>query len=220
MNHRGLLAACGLLAALSACGRGDDRPAEAGAVPMPVPGAPNGGPPSWRSIATEADRARLRDWRDAWMAALASVRAGGKGAEITRDAALFDPDRALDRAMPPPGDYRCRVVKLGAKGPSNLPFVAYPAFACRIAEEGDVVSLAKVTGSQRTVGLLLPDTPARAVYLGTLVLGDETNPMQYGADAQRDMAGFVERIGERRWRLVLPAPAFESLLDVVELVPA
>ncbi len=35
----------------------------------------------------------------------------------------------------------------------------------------------------------------------------------------RDMAGVLERIGERRWRLVLPYPRFESLLDVVELVP-
>ena len=34
------------------------------------------------------------------------------------------------------------------------------------------------------------------------------------------MAGLVERIGDNRWRLVLPAPAYESLLDVIELVPA
>jgi hypothetical protein len=34
------------------------------------------------------------------------------------------------------------------------------------------------------------------------------------------MAGVVERIGERRWRLVLPYPAFESTIDIVELIPA
>ena len=34
------------------------------------------------------------------------------------------------------------------------------------------------------------------------------------------MAGLVERIGDNRWRLVLPAPAYESMLDVIELVPA
>jgi hypothetical protein len=34
------------------------------------------------------------------------------------------------------------------------------------------------------------------------------------------MTGLVERIGARRWRLVLPAPHFESGLDVVELTPA
>ncbi|MDB5668625.1 MAG: hypothetical protein JWL74_1575, partial [Alphaproteobacteria bacterium] len=35
----------------------------------------------------------------------------------------------------------------------------------------------------------------------------------------RDMAGIVERIGDRRWRIVLPRPSFESIVDVLELVP-
>jgi hypothetical protein len=33
------------------------------------------------------------------------------------------------------------------------------------------------------------------------------------------MAGVVERIGNQRWRLVLPYPHFESTIDIVELVP-
>ena len=36
---------------------------------------------------------------------------------------------------------------------------------------------------------------------------------------QRDVAGYVERIGPSRWRLVMPKPHFESQLDVMELVP-
>ena len=43
--------------------------------------------------------------------------------------------------------------------------------------------------------------------------------MQYGIDETRDVAGYVERIAPGRWRLVLPEPAFESRLDVIELVP-
>ena len=34
------------------------------------------------------------------------------------------------------------------------------------------------------------------------------------------MAGVVERVGDNRWRLVLPYPRFESLLDVIELASA
>ena len=34
------------------------------------------------------------------------------------------------------------------------------------------------------------------------------------------VSGLVERIGERRWRLVIPWPANESNLDLIELVPA
>ena len=59
-----------------------------------------------------------------------------------------------------------------------------------------------------------------AEFLGTLVLGDETRALQYGQDETRDVAGYVERIGPARWRLVMPKPHFESTIDVMELVPA
>jgi len=52
------------------------------------------------------------------------------------------------------------------------------------------------------------------------VLGDEREARQYGQDETRDIAAFVERIGPSRWRMVMPRPAFESQVDVVELVPA
>ncbi|HEV2043966.1 MAG TPA: DUF4893 domain-containing protein, partial [Sphingomicrobium sp.] len=70
----------------------------------------------------------------------------------------------------------------------------------------------------RPVGLIFAGDALRQVFLGTLVLGDETRAMQYGRDPDRDLAGFVERIGPARWRMVLPRPAFESTLDVIELI--
>ena len=76
-----------------------------------------------------------------------------------------------------------------------------------------------VGGTQRIMGLMLPADPLRQVFLGTLMLPDESRAMQYGADENRDIAGYVERIGPARWRLVMPAPHFGSLLDVVELLP-
>jgi Domain of unknown function (DUF4893) len=83
-----------------------------------------------------------------------------------------------------------------------------------------VQGFAKLTGSQRPVGLIFPGDALRQVFLGTMVLGDETRAMQYGNDPDRDLIGFVERIGPARWRMVFPRPAFESTLDVIELVPA
>ena len=53
----------------------------------------------------------------------------------------------------------------------------------------------------------------------TLVLGDEARAMQYGRDRERDVAGYVERIGSNRWRMIMPRPHFESQMDVLELVP-
>jgi len=78
----------------------------------------------------------------------------------------------------------------------------------------------KFGGSQRYVGLIFPDDAVRQIFLGTLVLGDETRALQYSQDELRDIAGYVERIGPNRWRLVMPKPNFESQLDVMELVPS
>ena len=66
------------------------------------------------------------------------------------------------------------------------------------------------------MGVIFPDGEMRQVFLGTLVLGDEKRAMQYGRDPDRDIAAFVEKVGPGRWRMVLPRPAFESMLDVIE----
>lgn len=187
------------------------------AVPRPVVIATPAG--DWRSVATTSDRERLRDWRTAFISALAAARAGGHGADIAREGRLLEPDAALGGPIPN-GAYRCRVIKVGAKSAGLLNYVAYPYFACRIEQSGAVQSFLKLTGSQRQVGALFPGDPLRQVFLGTLVLGDEARAMQYGGDEQRDVAGFVERIGPQRWRMVMPRPHFESQLDVMELVPA
>lgn len=173
----------------------------------------------WRTIATDEDRARLRGWRDAFVSALEEARSSGHIAEIGREGRLLDPDAAIGGRIPD-GLYRCRVIKLGSQSPGMLDYVAYPAFTCQVRQEGKVQSFAKLGGSQRQVGLIFPNDQLRQVFLGTIMLGDEGRAMQYGVDPDRDLAGFVERIGPERWRLIMPRPHFESVLDVMELVPA
>ena len=203
------LAAC---AALAACG-GRDRPARASVK------AGTSAALDWRQVATRADRDRLRNWRTSWVAAIDKARASGNGAALAAESKLFEPDRALSGAVPPPGAYRCRVFKIGANGTAARDFTAYPYFDCRIEAEGDVSSFFKTGGSQRPVGLAFPDSDTRAVFLGTMMIGDEKAALQYGRDADRDMAGIVQRVDEKVWRLALPQPRFESMLDVVEIVP-
>lgn len=176
-------------------------------------------PTNWRNAVTDRDRDSLRNARQAWTDALAKARAAGAGGKLAAEGALFDPDRALGQAKLPLGRYRCRVFKLGARGPGNLDFVAYPGFTCRVDPEGKITHLTKLDGSQRPDGRLFDDGDARQVFLGTLVLADEAHAMDYGRDRLRDVAGIVERVGAARWRLVIPYPKFESVLDVIELVP-
>ena len=175
-------------------------------------------PPTWRETATEDDRRRLREWRSAFVEALAEARGSGHGGEVEGEGVLLEPDAALPGAMPPAGDYRCRTIKLGSRGGSTLNYVAYPVFRCRIEPGRDgLMRLAKLTGSQRPVGRLFPEHDRRTVFLGTMQLSDEREVLSYGRDPDRNMAGIVERIGERRWRILFPYPHFESTLDVLEL---
>jgi hypothetical protein len=164
----------------------------------------------WRSMATLSDRDRLRDWRSAFVDGLRAARAAGHSADLEREGVLLEPDAALGGGPIPNGAYRCRVIKVGAKSEGMLNYIAYPAFDCRIQQAGQVQDFAKLNGSQRQVGSIFPGDALRQVFLGTLVLGDEARAMRYGRDTQRDVAGFVERIGPSRWRLIMPRPHFES----------
>jgi hypothetical protein len=176
---------------------------------------------TWSQIATEDDRRRIREWRTAFVDALEEARASGFGAQVAREGMLLQPDAALPGARLPSGDYRCRTVKLGSQGEDGLNFVDYPFFRCRVAPGPDgLMHFTKLTGSQRPIGRLWDEHDRRQIFLGTMQLGDETRTISYGRDRERSMAGIVERIGERHWRILLPYPHFESTLDVIELVPA
>jgi hypothetical protein len=185
---------------------------------------PSGMIPRWttayKQVSSESDRVRLRDWRKTFEAALAAARGSGHAAEIAREGALLDPDAALAGPAIPDGMYRCRVIKLGAQPQAEgMPGdVSYPGVTCHVRAERGLQRLTKLGGAQRYVGLIFPDDAIREVFLGVLVLGDERRAMQYGQDQARDVAGYVERIGPNRWRLVMPQPHFESQLDVMELV--
>jgi len=174
----------------------------------------------WRQVATEGDRERLREWRAAFAEAVDAARRAGHGDELANEGALLSPDAAVSGAAIPDGQYRCRVIKLGAKSQGLLDYVSYPAFTCRLSQGAQLQRLRKLTGSQRQVGLLFPADTMRQVFLGTLALGDEQGALQYGQDETRNVAGYLERIGPDRWRLIMPRPHFESIMDVMELVPA
>ncbi|MCJ7420725.1 DUF4893 domain-containing protein [Sphingomicrobium astaxanthinifaciens] len=174
----------------------------------------------WRAVASDADADRLRATRATFAAALAEARDKGFGAEIDALGPLADPDLLLPLERVPTGRLRCRTIKLGTKdGRGDRAYVAYPPFECRIRPEGGLYGFAKLTGSQRPVGLLFPDDAYREVFLGTLVLGDEDRAMRYGADPGRDMIGALQRVGKARYRLLVPSPRFESRLDIIDLVP-
>ncbi len=178
-------------------------------------------PANWKAVATPADMGRLHGWRDAFVKSLAEARSGGHGSEIDREGALLQPDAMIEPVDLPAGRYKCRVIKLGTPENSapGLTYVAYPSFECQLSEEGEVDGFNKMSGSQRPMGQVFNDGTRRKVFLGTMMLGDETRPFDYGIDRDRDIVGAFQRVGPQRWRLLMPYPRYESLMDVIELTP-
>jgi hypothetical protein len=204
------------LGMLGACATKPNLPP--GVVPSVEVGAPLKSE-VWKQVATDADEDRIARLGLAWQEALAEA---GKVAEsqIRREGVLLRPRAALPRPAPTPGSYNCRLIKLGKATAKSDPYESFKPFFCYVEVEGDLLTIVKQTGSQRPAGRLWEDDdPNRLIFLGSLALGDEDQPLAYGDNPKRDMAGVIERIAPFRWRLVIPWPQSTSKLDVFELTP-
>ena len=181
-----------------------------------------GAPPKsdeWKAVATDADEDRLARLGLAWQQALAEAKKSNP-ADVRREELLLRPRASLARPAPTPGSYNCRLVKLGKATPKTRAFESFKPFFCYVEVEGDLLTIVKQTGSQRPAGRLWEDDEAtRLIFLGSLALGSEDQPLAYGDDPKRDMAGVLERIAPFKWRLVIPWPQSTSKLDVFELTP-
>ena len=188
------------------------------AAPPPV-SAPPTKADRWRTVASSSDAERLNRLPFAWTEGLNAARARFAAA-VREEGDLLRPDAALARPAPTPGSYNCRVVRLGSTDRRAPAFVRFKPFFCYVEVEGDLLTIVKQTGSQRPAGRLWEDdNPERLVFLGSLALGGEDQPLAYGDDPKRDMAGVLERIAPFEWRLVIPWPQSTSKLDVFELKP-
>ena len=181
------------------------------------------GPPlkseAWKSVATPADQDRLARLGLAWQEALAEAKATNPN-DVRSEGKLLMPRTALPRPAPTPGSYNCRLIALGKANGKGKAFESFKPFFCYVEVEGDQLTIVKQTGSQRPAGRLWEDDDAtRLIFLGSLALANEDQPLAYGDDPKRNMAGVLERIGAFRWRLVIPWPQSTSKLQVFELTP-
>ncbi len=237
---RTLAAVVSLAALLAACGDPtDDRAAPPPAAPdeatapadgpasPPAPPAPppvkgeQGGAADWRQVVSADHAANLGRLDQAWRLGRAEAEDKGFAEQVEALGPLVDPNAGQQgRLQPPPGTYRCRTIKLGTNSPGGPGYLEYPFFRCTIelTPGGDLI-LTKITGSQRTRGLLYPDTDRRLIYVGAAAWSaQETSYPDYGDDPLRDQVGVFERIGAARWRLAIPWPKVDSKLEILELV--
>lgn len=117
-----------------------------------------------------------------------------------------------------PGDWSCRMLKLGG----GLPLVVYQPFRCRIDTDGGFV---KLTGSQRMQGMI-GDLDGAQAYLGTGYIAGDTAPpyadlpdsIDPAATPQRvPEVGMVEVVSPTQARILMPLPMLESDLNILLL---
>ena len=216
MKATSWLCALSLLAMLGGCETATDR-ARKGAV-ITVAEASNSD--VWKAVATASDQDRINRLGLAWQQSLMDAKPR-HSREIAAEGDLLKPLAAEPRPQPTPGSYNCRMISIGKAGRRSSGFEKFKPFFCYVQVDDDGrLTIVKQTGSQRPAGGLWDDdNPRRMIFLGSLALGDEKEPLAYGQDPERDMAGVFERIAPFRWRLVIPWPRSGAKLEVFELTP-
>lgn len=174
----------------------------------------------WKAVATAGDQSRIQRLGLAWQQALSDAERRYRR-DIAAEGQLLEPLARLPRPDPTPGSYNCRMIRFGTGDRRSPAFEKFKPFFCYVlVDDAGVLTIVKQTGSQRPAGRLWEDDdPNRLIFLGSLALGDEQEPLAYGEDPQRDMAGVFERIAPFRWRLVIPYPKSGTKLEVFELTP-
>jgi hypothetical protein len=190
-------------------------------VPQPPPGAPRPTviveeAESWRRAASARDAAAIDGLAERWEQALAASRSAGFAKRLAAEGALLVRGGGLARAAPAPGSYRCRSIRLGARK-----WTASAQGFCYVGVEGGQLSFATELRGLRLGGYLWElKSGDRLVFLGSAVPAGAKSAAAYGDNPAGDAGGLVERIGEFRYRVVLPAAAPASGLTIVELVAA
>lgn len=199
--------------ALSACAAGQSGIEPIARVDAPQPD------PAWRAEVTAQDAARITALPATWQAALSAVPRR-YAPMVAKEGDLMVPDAGREHPAPPPGSYRCRLVKIGPAARREPPVRSFPDFFCYVrAEANGGLSFAKQTGTELPGGWLHPDNDRRLVLVGARQHEAGETKLAYGAEPERDVIGVVERIGPFRWRLTLPWREGRPGLDLYEMTP-
>ncbi len=152
------------------------------------------------------------------LAALFALHAGAASADGVVDKLMTQADKARLKQYEATRKTALQEAKAGGNGKDvatlesllakpNLDFSGFDltgAWQCRTIKAGGPAPLVVYDGAKRLI------------YLGSFfVAGDPVMP--YGKGPQTDQVGYAFRSGRTEWRLELPAPYYESKLDIIEL---
>ncbi|MEK1891639.1 MAG: DUF4893 domain-containing protein [Phyllobacterium sp.] len=164
-------------------------------------------------LITKSDKLRLDQYEVTRTSAVDAARKGGGSGDVEQlNGILAKPTLAFSEGFDMVGNWQCRTIKLGKQPPLTI----YDWFRCRVTDDGSGWTLEKVSGSQRTKGRFYTESDKRLTYLGVGYVAGE-KPKRYGVTPDSDQAGYAYRTGKDEFRIEFPAPARESVLDIIEL---
>ena len=167
----------------------------------------------------DADAARLDAYDATVGTALLTAFAGGTRGDLDLLQEVLAGTPVPPLATTLPGDWDCRMLKLG--GLTAL--TAYAPFACTIAADGAGFVIEKTSGSQRLSGRIdLID--GRMVLTGTGYVADTPHvpyadlpPENVSDGTLWPVVGLAEQPDTDRIRILMPQPVLESDLDILDL---
>ena len=162
-------------------------------------------------LITPADRIRLNNYAQTRQQAIAEAISGGEAGALAQLETILAKRVQSFADFDMTGNWQCRTIKTGGQ----LPLVIYGWFKCRVTDDGSGWKLEKISGSQRTTGRFYDESDRRLIYLGSQYVNEE-KPKPYGSGAETDQVGYAFRTGPKEWRIELPAPHYESKLDILE----
>ena len=164
-------------------------------------------------IITKPDQAKLDKYEETMGTAVDEAKKGGTPTDIKwLEEILAKPHLPFSEDFDMTGEWKCRTAKLG-----NEPaLVIYSWFKCRVTDDGSGWMLENTNGSQRTKGRFYTDSDKRLTYLGAGYVAGE-KPRNYGAGPDVDQVGYAYRTAKNEFRIQFPAPARESVMDILEL---
>lgn len=185
------------------------------AAPSETPATPAG----WRGEVSDEDVARIERLPATWRAVLMGLPMR-YAKDAAREGDLLVADAGRDHPTPPPGSYRCRLIKIGPNAAKGVPLRNFPDFFCYIRPEpGGALTFVKQTGTDLPGGWLRRDGDSRMILIGARQHAAGDTSLAYGKEPDRDVVGVIERIGPFRWRLTLPWRTEPEGLDVYEMTP-
>lgn len=164
-------------------------------------------------IITKPDQMKLDNYEETRSTAIDEARKGGAVTDVKHlEEILAKPHLPFSQDFDMTGEWKCRTAKLG-----NEPaLVIYGWFKCRVTDDGSGWTLEKTSGSQRTKGRFYTESDKRLTYLGVGYVAGE-KPRNYSAGPDVDQVGYAYRTAKNEFRIEFPAPARESVMDILEL---